>query len=56
MKELEQEKKRAQQEKIDRLRDLSEDEREWLNREGGKEVERILARFAKKKPPRGRQG
>jgi hypothetical protein len=55
MKELEQEKRRRQQEKIDDLRELSVDQVERLNREGEVEAERIMERF-KKKPPHGRQG
>lgn len=55
MKELEAEKRRRQQEKIDSLRGLSDEEIDRLNSEGGAEAERILERF-KKKPPRGRRG
>lgn len=54
MKELEQEKGRRQQEKIDGLRELSVDQVERLNREGEAEAERIMERF-KKKPPQGRR-
>jgi len=55
MKELEQEKRRRQQEKIDGLREMSSDQVERLNREGEAEAERIMERF-KKKPPQGRRG
>lgn len=54
MKDLEEEKARRQQEKIDQLRNLTNEEREQLNREGQAEKQRILDRFTKKKPPRGR--
>lgn len=55
MKELEQEKRRRQQEKIDGLRGLSDEEIERLNKAGEAEAERIKERF-KKKPPQGRRG
>ena len=55
MKELEQEKRLRQQEKIDSLRGLSDEEVDRLNKEGEAEAERIKERF-RKKPPRGRQG
>lgn len=55
MKELEQEKRRKQQEKIDALRELSDEEIDRLNKEGQAEAERIKERF-RENPPRGRQG
>lgn len=55
MKELEQEKMRRQQEKIDGLREMSSDQVERLNREGEAEAERIMERF-KQKPPQGAAG
>ena len=55
MKELEQEKRRRQQEKIDALLELSDEEIDRLYKEGEAEAERIKERF-RKKPPRGRQG
>ncbi|WP_178102863.1 hypothetical protein [Pseudomonas sp. URMO17WK12:I11] len=54
MKGLEEEKAKQQQEKIDQLRNLTDEEREQLNREGQDEKQGILDRFTNKKPPRGR--
>ncbi|NMY14297.1 hypothetical protein HBN74_01820 [Pseudomonas sp. WS 5019] len=54
MKELEEEKERAQQEKLDNLKRLTTEEVERINKEGEAEKERILERF-NKKPPRGRR-
>lgn len=54
MKGLEEEKAKQQHEKIDQLRNLTDGEREELNRERQAEKQRILERF-KKKPPQGRR-
>lgn len=54
IKGLEDEKARQQQQKIDQLRNLTNEEREQLNREGQAEKQMILDRFPNKKPPRGR--
>jgi len=55
MKELEEEKRIRQQEKIDSLRGLSDEGVDRLNKAGEAEAERIKERF-KKKPPQGRRG
>lgn len=54
MKDLEEEKARRQQDKIDRLRSLTDDEQDSLYQEGEAEKQKILDRFTNKKPPRGR--
>lgn len=54
LKGLEEEKAKQQQEKIDQLRNLTDGEREELNREGLAEKQKILDRF-KKMPPQGRR-
>jgi len=54
MKALEEEKERAQQEKLDKLKELTAEEVERINKEGEAEKTRILERF-NKKPPRGRR-
>lgn len=54
MKELEAEKARAQQEKLNKLKRLTAEELEGIDKEGEAEKVRILERF-NKKPPRGRQ-
>ena len=51
LKGLEEEKAKQQQEKIDQLRNLTNEGQEQLNREGQAEKQRILDRFTKKKPP-----
>ncbi|MFG0756138.1 hypothetical protein ACF8O8_25550 [Pseudomonas sp. TYF_14] len=55
MKGLEEEKAKRQQDKIDQLRNLTDEERDELNREWRAEKQRILDRF-KKMPPQGRRG
>lgn len=54
MKELEAEKARAQQEKLNKLKRLTAEELEGIDKEGEAEKVRILERF-NKKPPRSRQ-
>jgi len=55
MKALEEEKERAQQEKLDKLKELTAEELERINKEGEAEKTRILERF-NKKPPQGAAG
>ena len=52
MKALEEEKGRAQEEKLDKLKELTAEEVERINKEA--EKARILERF-NKKPPQGRR-
>lgn len=54
MKALEEEKGRAQEEKLDKLKELTAEEVERINKEGEAEKARILERF-NKKPPQGRR-
>lgn len=54
MKELEAEKARAQQEKLEKLKGLTVEEVGRIDKEGEAEKEKILERF-NKKPPCGRR-
>lgn len=56
MKDLEEERARRQQEKIDQLRSLTDGERDEVAQDGVDERQRILERFTEKKPPQRRRG